>query len=157
MKAHVCKDCKADPVAKTPRPAPHPGPRCDRHHRLRKRAVRLANRERVAVKQFGMQPGERTELAAFQDGKCAICGTGLDYDEAYYRWRQTAHDHDHGCCPGKTSCGQCVRGLVCMPCNTEVLPRLDLAGARRLVAYYEDPPLARLRRAKASQPLEDAS
>ena len=26
-------------------------------------------------------------------------------------------DHDHNCCPGKITCGKCIRGLLCSSCN----------------------------------------
>lgn len=49
-------------------------------------------------------------LAVFelQGNRCAICGTD-DPGHAY----GFAVDHDHECCPGDRSCGECVRGIVC--------------------------------------------
>jgi hypothetical protein len=58
-------------------------------------------------------------MLAAQGGLCAICQraetklqpqTGLPH--------RLAVDHDHTCCPGQlTSCGRCVRGLLCASCN----------------------------------------
>lgn len=41
--------------------------------------------------------------------QCDLCGKP--------REKRFAIDHDHACCPGATSCGKCVRGLLCMGCN----------------------------------------
>lgn len=54
-------------------------------------------------------------LLAAQGGRCAICLTDVPRDP---RTDRLHVDHDHACCPGKTSCGKCIRGLLCHACNT---------------------------------------
>ncbi len=60
---------------------------------------------------YNITPEQWNEYAI--DG-CNICGaeTGEETD------RNLHVDHDHKCCPGKRSCGKCVRGVVCNRCNT---------------------------------------
>lgn len=56
---------------------------------------------------------ERFEaMLAEQGGGCAICGSPTP------RWTGYWHiDHDHACCDRDGSCGKCVRGVLCQPCN----------------------------------------
>lgn len=53
-----------------------------------------------------------------QGGVCVICGSD-DPQHSDDRAKKVRFvvDHDHDCCPEARSCGNCIRGLVCHPCN----------------------------------------
>jgi Recombination endonuclease VII len=66
-----------------------------------------------------------------QSGLCAICNH-LSHNGTIM---ERLHiDHSHQCCPkNRTSCGQCVRGLLCRVCNSE------LAHLERFLADLRNP------------------
>jgi hypothetical protein len=73
-----------------------------------------ASRHRAKlIGKFNMTPEQYDELLQKQNGVCAICKVKPEK-------RLLAVDHDRGCCPGWKSCGKCVRGLLCMVCNTRL-------------------------------------
>ena len=67
------------------------------------------------MRRFHLSLDRYYEILADQDGVCAICRTDSPSDRRTTRFHV---DHDHGCCPGRTSCGKCIRGLLCHACNT---------------------------------------
>ncbi len=58
---------------------------------------------------------EYEEMLFIQGGGCAICSKTPEENGT-----ALAVDHDHSCCPGKGSCGFCVRKLLCSDCNRAV-------------------------------------
>lgn len=82
-------------------------------------ADRAADPERVLrdnlQTKYALSLERYREMLAAQDGRCAICGVASPGDVRIDRFHV---DHDHSCCPGDTSCGRCVRGLLCRACNT---------------------------------------
>ena len=72
----------------------------------RKHASRLRRTYRITVDRY-----ER--LLQKQHGRCYLCNKKSPN-------RRLAIDHDHRCCATATSCGYCIRGLLCSPCNTSL-------------------------------------
>ena len=107
----VCKDCVADPAITNYRPAPHPGPRCTSHHRAKTKDNKVKAHARHVQKTYGLGDQDYGKIYEAQGGYCANCG------RATGATRRLSVDHDHKCCAGPVSCGYCVRGLLCRPCN----------------------------------------
>lgn len=67
-------------------------------------------------RRYGITPEEYDALLAEQGGGCAICDRTPEENG-----RRLAIDHDHACCPDRRrTCGQCIRGLLCTPCNNRL-------------------------------------
>lgn len=79
-------------------------------------------RESPDVQRFRRYGITRAEYVAAVAAGCLICKR-TD--------RQLHVDHDHACCPARggasATCGKCVRGLICGPCN------------RGLGLFFDDP------------------
>jgi hypothetical protein len=57
---------------------------------------------------------QTVDLMNLQEGSCAICFTPFTTEEVPHV------DHSHMCCPGKKSCGKCIRGFLCGLCNVGI-------------------------------------
>lgn len=88
-----CKECMKAKASKHRRDNPR-----------RKKNLDLQYNFNITIEQYGA-------MLASQNGACAICG-GVNTNG-----RALSVDHDHACCPGKKSCGKCVRALLCGDCN----------------------------------------
>ena len=74
------------------------------------------------------------------DPGCEICGVDIVIkrrDPITSKIRSLlVIDHDHDCCPGAHSCGNCVRGLICHGCNIALgMARNDVATLHAMVTY----------------------
>lgn len=58
---------------------------------------------------FNLSPTKYDEMVEAQGGACAFCGEVPE--------KRLCVDHDHACCSGERSCGECVRDLLCTSCN----------------------------------------
>lgn len=70
------------------------------------------HRAGVLRRTYGVTIEWYEKTLAEQGGLCALCS------KANRDGRMLAVDHDHTCCAGRKSCGNCARALLCTRCNT---------------------------------------
>lgn len=115
-----CDDCRSLEgwlYNRTRAPRTPPSKRRSRQYHLRNR--------------YGITNDDYDAMLAAQGGACAICGKVSGS-------RALHVDHDHKCCSGETTCGKCIRGLLCRACNN-ALGQLgeDCARIRAAADYLE--------------------
>lgn len=70
-------------------------------------------RDRKRLSRHGIDRAQYDVILAERGGGCGICGSDND--------GKTFHvDHDHRCCPGRHSCGACIRGVLCRRCSVGI-------------------------------------
>lgn len=135
VRSPVCVDCIVEGV-ETYRPTPYGGPRsprCDTHARTERRRQSARAHAAMIMRTYGITDEQYRLLLAYQSqtlgnppGTCAICGV------ANGKTKRLAVDHDHK--TGK------VRGILCGPCNKDVIGRLGVDALERAVEYRKNPP-----------------
>lgn len=111
-----CIECQEEFTIKQSWADPEACPACRTRRYGKKRPKRTIDpQKRRAYRvwhQYGITIEQLEELKERQGGVCAACG------QPPRPGRDLSVDHDHGCCPGQSSCGKCVRGLLCHRCNS---------------------------------------
>lgn len=96
---------------------------------LKKSHCKLCNSGYDLYRRYGITQEQYNQMLLDQQGGCAICGRPPDLVGTL------TVDHDHLCCSGRKTCGQCLRGLLCGYCNRGLGMFLD--DTERLMKAYK--------------------
>jgi hypothetical protein len=100
---------------------------------------------------YGMTPDQFARMVEEQEGLCYLCGEPLALE-----YKRAVHiDHDHSCCRGDRSCGRCIRGVACEPCNKGIGHFGDSPERMRRAADRLEAANTRLAAELAAAPVQD--
>lgn len=109
LKDKVCRICK---LSKSPT-----------HFSPKKTSCKVCIKEYDLQRRYGISQKMYDDMLSRQMNSCAICSRSTE------EVGTLVVDHDHSCCPGRKTCGLCVRSLLCGYCN------------RGLGLFFDDPNL----------------
>lgn len=89
------------------------------------------NRAYMRQWRFGVTQEQYDAMLDAQGGACLLCRTTEPRGKGVFHV-----DHDHSCCPGQKTCGNCNRGLLCAACNTALGQFKDDPEVMRRAALY---------------------
>ena len=90
-----------------------------------------SRRNNILLDTYNITLAQYREMFEKQGGKCYICGLHQTKLK-----RALGVDHNHSCCPGKKSCGKCIRKLLCSSCNNAIGALRDSPELLRKSAIY---------------------
>jgi hypothetical protein len=100
------------------------------HNPEQHRGYELKRRYKITVYQFNL-------ILTLQNKRCALCGSIEPGGQG--TWHV---DHDHNCCLGATSCGKCIRGLLCTNCNSVLgFAKDNKLILKKAIKYLEKEPI----------------
>lgn len=80
---------------------------------------------------FNISQEQYVKLISKFPTSCQLCSRE-------YSAKGPVFDHDHSCCPGRKSCGKCIRGVICNRCNLSLGAISDNADTlKNMIKYLE--------------------
>ncbi|MGK5543417.1 endonuclease domain-containing protein [Streptomyces sp. URMC 127] len=91
------------------------------------------------MRRYGLTIAKYNAIWRAQGFACGLCGDSDEEDDSgipHLKPSPWNIDHDHACCDRpRSSCGTCVRGILCRPCNIDWLRHYE----RRPSHLRQDP------------------
>lgn len=138
----LCSRCKVRPRRYQERDANgrlNPNSRCaechtevtleSRRKQSAEKRLEVSRRDKLRAR-YGLTDEQYLAKLEAQGGVCGACGEPANPEVRLHV------DHDHKCCPGQNTCGQCVRDLLCTYCNL-LVGRLEREDFSAQMYYIE--------------------
>ena len=93
-----------------------------------RKANKNRNKEYWLMARYKLSYEQYIDYMSLHNWQCDICGGA----------NRLCIDHDHACCPGKESCGKCIRGVLCHVCNSALgYINDDISNLTKMILYLK--------------------